>query len=126
MLTFVHESRVDEGVAPVTPDPTLARVAQERAATLAEQPGTLSHQEPDGQLAFAHLLSEANADCWLAGENLARGEDGEDLAARLHARLMESGPHRANILDGAFNAAGIGLARDADGWVVLTEIFCAH
>ena len=54
------------------------------------------------------------------GENLIVGPAGMD-AGTMEATWMASGSHRANILGGAFGAAGVGFATSADGrcWVAV-------
>ena len=52
------------------------------------------------------------------GENLLEGPGGMS-AGSMEAAWMNSPPHRANILSGAFSAAGVGMATSSDGriWV---------
>jgi hypothetical protein len=44
-------------------------------------------------------------------------------AATIHARLMQSPAHRANILNPAFNSVGVGEVVSADGRIFVTERF---
>ena len=48
------------------------------------------------------------------GENILDGP-GNLSAGAMESLWMNSAPHRANILNGAFKAAGVGLAISADG-----------
>jgi len=57
--------------------------------------------------------------CWSAiSENIAY----DSSARRAHRALMDSAPHRANILDSTKRAVGVGIAR-ADGMVWVTQVF---
>lgn len=53
------------------------------------------------------------------GENVAMNGSIEDA----HRRLMASPGHRANILNGAFDAVGISVVRDANGALFVTQDF---
>ncbi|MBW3589792.1 MAG: CAP domain-containing protein [Actinobacteria bacterium] len=53
------------------------------------------------------------------GENVGMGVSVEGA----HQSLMESPPHRQNILDSRFDHLGIGIARDEDGMIYVTEGF---
>src|SRR5262249_2042120 len=52
------------------------------------------------------------------GENILDGP-GNMSVSQMEAAWMASAPHRANILSGAFSAAGVGIAYSSDGrvWV---------
>ena len=53
------------------------------------------------------------------GENVAMNGSIEDA----HRRLMASPGHRANILNGAYDAVGISVVRDANGALFVTQDF---
>jgi uncharacterized protein YkwD len=54
------------------------------------------------------------------GENILQGPSGMSIGA-MESAWMNSPDHRANILNGAFNAAGVGMATSSDGqiWVAV-------
>ena len=98
LVMLINASRADASVAPFREDPTLSARAQERAETMCAR-RQFSH---DGyQAAFRGSPYRA------MGENLAMGHQ-EPRA--VHAQLMNSSGHRANILKPQFRAVGIGHA----------------
>jgi len=100
LIVLMNASRADMQVAPLREDPTLQSRAQARAEMLCAS-GRFSH---DGYEAAYRGLAYG----W-KGENLARGH--RDPRS-VHAQLMASPSHRANILRREFGAVGIGSACD--------------
>ena len=98
LVMLMNASRADIQVPAFQEDPVLSGRAQQRAEFLCA-----NHQfSHDGyQLAF-----QGSPYNW-TGENLAQGYQ-EPRA--VHGQLMNSAPHRANILKPQFRAVGIGHA----------------
>ena len=121
---LANAARAERGLAPLRFDPALLAIARDRAAA---QPldGPLSHFDTAGALAFVGLLERAAVDYALVGENLARGQDGPEATERLHRGLMDSPPHRANILDPEFDALAVGAVVDPRGRVTFAQLFRA-
>lgn len=98
LLMLINASRADSAVPAFREDPVLSNRAQERAEMLCAN-RQFSH---DGyQSAFRGSPYRS------MGENLAMGN--QDPRA-VHAQLMNSAPHRANLLKREFRAVGIGQA----------------
>ena len=98
LLMLLNAARADVQLPAFREDPTLSARAQERAERMCAS-RTFSH---DGyQAAFRGSPYRST------GENLAMGR--QDPRA-VHAQLMNSPGHRANILKPQFNAVGIGHA----------------
>lgn len=55
----------------------------------------------------------------MVGENVGKGSDVDTL----HRALMASPAHRANILSSEFTQVGVGVARSADGWIYVVQVF---
>lgn len=109
LLQLANQARRKAGAAELTPDPGLAEAARVHAqAMLAAR--QLSHQlegEPSlpQRLAIAtSLLLDQEA------ENVALDID----AQRGHEHLMHSPPHRANLLNAAYNVVGLGVVSVGD------------
>lgn len=100
LLMLMNASRADVQVAPLSEDPILQSRAQARAERLCAD-GRFSH---DGYQAAYNGLSYRTM-----GENLAKGHRD---ARSVHAQLMASAGHRANILRREYSAVGIGSACD--------------
>ena len=97
----------------LTWDDGLAAAALAHAQLMAEK-RKLSHDFP-GEPPLRQRLSAVPLD--RSGENV--GFDSSVSGA--HEGFMASPPHRANILSGAYTAAGVGIAYSSDGrtWAVV-------
>jgi len=123
LLDLTNAERASNGLASVTFDQTMLRVARARAAAqIPDRP--LSHYNSLGDLAFVGLLAEAGVSYSLAGENLARAAPADaTVVAHLNDALMNSPTHRANILEPTFNRLAIGEAAPSIQRVAFAEIF---
>ena len=100
LVLLMNAARADARVPPLVEDPTLQARAQARAEMLCAS-RQFSH---DGyQAAYKGLTYR------MTGENLAKGHRD---ARSIHAQLMASPGHRANILRREFSAVGTGSACD--------------
>jgi uncharacterized protein YkwD len=123
LLDLTNADRAAAGLAPLSFDVATLPVARTRAVAQDDQP-VLNHMGADGQLAFAELLDTDGLAYTAAGENLARGTgSGQGFVADLNAALMQSPPHRENILDPNYTSLSVGEAQDASGRTTFAEIF---
>jgi uncharacterized protein YkwD len=118
LLELINKDRAEAGVPPLALDERLTQAAR-RHTQLMVQHNELTHQfagEPSLQVRVANegLRSDRQA------ENVGLEMD----VPRAHAMLMNSPPHRANILNADYNAVGIGVIQVGDQFYV-TEDF-AH
>ena len=98
LIALMNISRSAAHVGPLVEDPVLQVRAQDRAERMCAA-GQFSH---DGfETAFRGLAYRSY------GENLAKGQ--RDASA-VHAQLMNSPGHRANILRSGYDAVGVGLS----------------
>ncbi|PZX18800.1 Cysteine-rich secretory protein family protein [Palleronia aestuarii] len=115
MLELVNETRSENGLDPLSIDPTLNDAAEYHAEWMLET-DTFAHEGADGSTSTDRIRDAGYAleGDWSTGENVAwqseRGEPGlvDDVEA-LHAALMKSPGHRANILSDTFDEIGIGI-----------------
>ncbi|MFF3063660.1 CAP domain-containing protein [Oerskovia sp. NPDC057915] len=112
---LVNGARTSAGLAPLAHDPGLAGVAQAWAERMAAN-GSMSHNPSAGAQIPGGWSS------W--GENVAWSSD--PSPSGLHASLMGSSGHRANILSSAFTSIGVGYATDAAGGAYVAEVFAAY
>lgn len=92
----------------MTVDNRLVTAAQQHSDDMARR-GYISHTTPEG-VTFDERISRAGYPA-PAAENIAKGPRS---AERVVALWMNSPGHRANILNCAFTAIGVGVA--TDGW----------
>ncbi|UCE59593.1 MAG: CAP domain-containing protein [Phycisphaerales bacterium] len=109
-LVNIERTVSEEGLAPVTLDPTLSKIAADYACLMIED-GFFGHEDPitghgPGERAVAGKYSY-----YSVGENLARGPT---TAAEVVQLWMESPAHRAIILDPKWTEVGIAVRIDCD------------
>jgi hypothetical protein len=112
MYAFIEDARASAGVRPVRPHAALIAIAERHAERMSRHE-RIWHNP--------HRVVEMHAtglDWNRVGENVAAGFD----IRRINRALMDSPSHRRNILDGRFNAVGIGVV-EADERLYITQIF---
>jgi len=119
LLTLTNQYRIDQGLRPLTPDDALTRMAREHSRDMAWQ-GFISHDEPSGNLkarmdraGYAYTVARENVACALS-------------VAIAQNLLIESPPHKGNILAEDVSRVGIGIARYQPPFnkqLYITEIF---
>jgi len=115
-------SRGADGDPPLAVDPALTAVARWRSRDMVER-GYFSHDIPDVGSVF-HTL-DTNGYCYtVAGENIGWDIDADGEApAAIYAMFLASPGHRRNILDGRWEAIGVGAFKAADGRKMWTVLF---
>ncbi len=120
-----NTARVENGLAPLSWDPELCRMARahsERMALL----GFLSHETPEGLQLKDRAHENGILHFRVIGENIAYNKGYDDPGSFAVERWMISSGHRANILFGGFQASAIGSYVAADGSTYLTQVFIAR
>lgn len=104
----IDDARAARGIPRLDTRPALVEVARSWAEHLART-GVLRHN-PD-------LAEDVDNWRWL-GENVGYGPD----VRTVHAAIMDSPAHRANVLDRDYTQVGVGVVR-RDGRVWVVEVF---
>jgi hypothetical protein len=112
----INREREHAGVAKLEWNPLLAEAARAHAKRSADHL-TISHQFP-GEPALEARIAAAGLRFDTCAENVAVGH----ATDAIHEGLMKSAGHRANLLNGDFNAIGIGVA-ERDGELYVAENF---
>src|SRR5580704_9964876 len=116
LLGLANQSRAQAGAPRLTLDAGLCQAARAHAEAMfaARQ---LSHQF-DGEPSLPQRLAAASrTQLDLEGENVALDFDAE----RGHQHLMLSPPHRANLLNPAYNVVGLGVVRGGDRLYIVQD-----
>lgn len=115
VLRLVNRERAQAGLKPLKPDAALVRAARAHSAEMRDMNYT-GHDSPvPAHATVAKRLALAEISDATFGENVGSFASNSprlvpaDFARKLHDGLMKSPPHRANILNGAFNLLGIGI-----------------
>jgi len=116
LLTLANEARHKAGAPPLKLDAGLSAAARIHAQAMLEA-GQLSHQFQAEPTLPQRLAATTNLQLDQAGENVALDYDAEDG----HQHLMLSPPHRANLLNPAFNVVGLGVVRSGDRLFIVQD-----
>jgi len=108
IFQLTNQEREKNGLPPLAWDDRLAQAAAEHAQLMVEH-GELSHQFP-GEAPVRDRIAGTNLHFDRSGENVAYDDSAEDV----NRGLMNSPPHRANILSPDYNAIGIAAVQKGD------------
>jgi uncharacterized protein YkwD len=116
ILELANRSRQQAGASLLTMDAGLSHAARVHAQAMLEA-RQLSHQF-DGEPSLPKRLAAATA--------LQLDQEGENVAldidpAQAEQHLMLSPPHRANLLNPAYNVVGMGVVRSGDRLYVVQD-----
>lgn len=103
LLRLANQARAQAGLAPLQSDAGMTQAARAHAAAMVEQQ-QLSHQLPGEPGLPQRLATNCSLHLDHAGENIAYAGS----VTQAHQGLMHSPPHRENLLNPAYNIAGIG------------------
>ena len=116
LLTLANQSRKQAGAPPLTLDAGLSKAARKHALAMLEAQ-QLSHRL-DGELSLpVRLAAQTALQLDQEGENVALDYDAPDG----HEHLMLSPPHRANLLNPAYNVVGLGVVRSGDRLYIVQD-----
>lgn len=120
IIRLTNDFRAQFRLRALTFDARLTQAAQAHATELARR-GLLNHDldgKGPGDRAVAALYPNR-----YVGENLARMLNQTDPATATVVGWQNSPSHRTNLLNARYRTIGIGVARAADGWVYLVQMF---
>ena len=116
MANLLNQDRKNNGLAALTLDPELCRIARIKSADMRDN-GYFAHESPTyGRV--GQMLSHFGYRYSAAGENIAHHANVD----KAQAAFMSSSGHRQNIL-GSWTKFGVGIVQDAQGYIYATQIF---
>jgi uncharacterized protein YkwD len=116
LLALANRSRKQAGATPLMLDAGLSQAARTHALAMLAA-NKLSHRF-GGELSLSlRLAATTNLQLDQEGENVALDYD----AAHGHEHLMLSPPHRANLLNPAYNVVGLGVVRSGDRLYIVQD-----
>jgi hypothetical protein len=131
MLEIVNAARAEQDLPPLTMDPAFTQVARQHSWEMISL-GYFSHTSPvPGSETVPQRVANAGlSEVWI-GENIgaeyrSQPYDWVNLTLSTFEGLMDSPPHRANILDPDFNRVGIGIVHGTRGdleGIHVTQVF---
>jgi uncharacterized protein YkwD len=117
IVDLVNDHRRARGLAPLTIDARLNRLARLHSAAMAAGKVRVGH---DGFAERAALISQGEPKTF--AENVAYDVGHADPAAEVVKGWLESRDHRENI-EGPYERTGIGAARSLVGEIYVTQLF---
>ena len=115
---LVNKERVKRGLAPLTFNAELSRVARFKSQDMIDK-HYFSHQSPTYGSPF-QMMEKFGLKFSAGGENIAFGQRS---AAEVMNAWMNSPGHRANILSEAYTHIGVGVAKMHNGTLYWTQMF---
>ncbi len=113
LASVLLTQRGNDGLQPLTIDPTLTLLAEQRCAEMASE-HSFGHVTTDGKTVF-DLLEAYGITYHKLGETLAMNANTPDPGTEAARDLMNSPWHRAILFDTQYTAIGFGHSVDADG-----------
>ena len=115
VVSLVNKERAKAGLAPLTIDWELARVAKYKSQDMHDKK-YFSHTSPTYGSPF-DMMKNFGISYKSAGENIAKGQR---TATQVMEAWMNSSGHRANIMDAKYTHIGVGFVEDGYYW---TQMF---
>lgn len=114
---LLNNDRARYNLSPLIIDPALCRIARIKSEDMRDNQ-YFAHTSPTyGNV--RQMLRQFGYSYSAAGENIAHHATIE----KAQAAFLSSPGHRKNIMSSAYTKVGIGVARDKQGFVYLTQIF---
>lgn len=117
MVNLVNQERIKAGLAPLTIDYTLVKLARMKSQDMIAK-GYFGHISPTYGSPF-DMMTKAGVTYRTAGENIA----GAQTVEMAHTNLMNSPGHRANILNPNYTRIGIGIIDGGPYGKMFTQMF---
>jgi uncharacterized protein YkwD len=117
MLNMVNNERNNEHIKPLTLDPNLVEIARNHSKDMFIN-RYFSHKDSQNKY-VSDRANEAGIPYIIIGENIAYAGDIETA----HTGLMNSLPHKANILDPRFTRIGIGIINSDYFGFMISQVF---
>ena len=116
LLYLANQARAQFGAPRLTLDAGMSRAARIHAEKMVAE-RQLSHRLEGEPSLPQRLAAETRTQLDQEGENVAFDFD----AAQGHQHLMQSPPHRANLLNPAYNVVGLGVVRSGDRLYIVQD-----
>ena len=116
LLHLANQARAQAGAPPLTLDAGLSRAARRHAEKMVAE-RQLSHRFQGEPSLLQRLAATSRTQLDREGENVAFDFD----ATQGHQHLMQSPPHRVNLLNPAYNVVGLGVVRSGDRLYIVQD-----
>jgi uncharacterized protein YkwD len=122
LFARVNAVRAEHQLIPLRPSPELAAVARAHAQDMARR-GYLAHESPEGKNALDRVTAAGVTGFRLLAENIGQSNVGGDRVEAIVVEWMRSHDHRENVLNPAFNAAGVAVVDAPGDETIVVELY---
>jgi uncharacterized protein YkwD len=121
----VNRVRGEHKLIALRGDDALAAVARAHAEEMAQQ-GYLSHVNPRGQNPLDRVQAAGISGFKLLAENIGATSKSGDRVEEIVRGWMDSPIHRENLLNPAFNTAGVAVIETRDGTTIAVQLYATY
>jgi uncharacterized protein YkwD len=125
LFARVNQVRAEHHLNPLRGSTALAAVARGHAEDMARR-GYFAHENPEGKNALDRATGAGLSGFQLLAENIGASNVGGDRLDAIVGEWMRSHDHRENVLNPAFNTAGVGVVDTADGRTLVVELYATY
>lgn len=125
LFSRVNRVRAEHGLIPLKPSPELAKVALAHAQDMAQR-RYLSHVTPEGLNPPQRATAAGVTGFRLLAENIGASSISGDRIESIVVEWMRSHDHRENVLNPAFNTAGVGVVEAPGNQTIVVELYATY
>jgi len=125
LFSRVNEVRADHSLIALRGSSELAAVARGHAEDMVRR-GYFAHESPEGKNALDRAKAAGLSGFALLAENIGASSVGGDRIEAIVDAWMQSHDHRENVLNPAFNTAGVAVVEAPDGRTIVVELYATY
>ncbi|HTO06274.1 MAG TPA: CAP domain-containing protein [Myxococcota bacterium] len=125
LFARVNRVRAEHHLIPLRGSQELAQVARAHAEDMARR-GYFAHESPEGHNALNRVTGAGITGFRLLAENIGASTVSGDRLDAIVEEWMRSHDHRENLLNPAFNTAGVGVVEGPDGQTLVVELYATY
>jgi uncharacterized protein YkwD len=125
LFARVNQVRAEHQLIALKPSPQLAEVARAHAQDMARR-GYLAHENPEGLNPLQRATGAGVSGFRLLAENIGASTVSGNRVEAIVTEWMRSHDHRENVLNPAFNTAGVGVVEAPGGQTIVVELYATY
>lgn len=125
LFARVNQLRAEHHLTPLRGSTELAAVARAHAEDMAKR-GYLAHESPEGRNALDRASAAGVSGFRLLAENIGASNVGGDRMDAIVDEWMRSHDHRENVLNPAFNTAGVAVVDGPGDRTIVVELYASY
>jgi uncharacterized protein YkwD len=122
LFARVNEVRAQHSLIALRPSHELAEVARAHAEDMARR-NYLSHENPEGKNPLERVTAAGVTGFRLLAENIGASSVAGDRIEAIVSEWLKSHDHRENLLNPAFNTAGVAVVDAPGGRTLVVELY---